>query len=77
MPISKQWYTVAEVAAQLGVEDYTVRRWIRSGDLGAVIMNRKQGYRIPDEELRRFLARKSTSAGIARQLLADESAGAP
>jgi excisionase family DNA binding protein len=47
--------TVEEVSVRAGVQKETVRRWIRSGQLPAKKMSKKQGYRIREEDLVAFL----------------------
>ena len=49
-----QFYSIAEVAARIGVSSRSVRRWIKSGDL---IAHRFGGaVRIAETDLRAFLA---------------------
>ena len=47
--------TVDEVAAQLGVNHDTVRRWIRNKELEAIDLGGRAGYRIPQSALDRFI----------------------
>ena len=56
-----QYLTVAEVAATLRVSTMTVYRLIKSGDLPAVRVGKS--YRLPGEEVDRYLARGYTEAG--------------
>lgn len=48
-------YTVKQISEILGVEQETVRRWIRSKRLKADISSRKEGNKISEDELKRFL----------------------
>ncbi|MGI8757989.1 MAG: helix-turn-helix domain-containing protein [Acidimicrobiales bacterium] len=56
-----QYLTVAEVAAILRVSTMTVYRLIKAGDLPAVRVGKS--YRLPGEEVDRYLARGYTEAG--------------
>lgn len=48
-------YTVEEVATRLAVHPDTVRRWIKSGELRAINLGGRAGYRITEEAYRQFL----------------------
>jgi excisionase family DNA binding protein len=48
-------YTVEEVAARLGVHPDTVRRWIKSGELRAINLGGRAGYRITEQAYKQFL----------------------
>ncbi len=51
----QQWLTVQEVAARFRVNEETVRRWIRSGDLPVLNLGGpRAGYRIRQADLDRF-----------------------
>jgi len=53
--------TTADVAERLQVNEQTVRRWIRDGDLRAVRLGgNKSGYRVLAADLGRFLADRWT-----------------
>jgi len=52
--------TVPEVAATLRLHPDTVRRWLRAGQLPAVNLGGRRGYRIRRSELDRFLTSLST-----------------
>jgi excisionase family DNA binding protein len=56
-----RFFTVAEVARQLRVSNMTVYRLIKSGQLPAVRVGR--GYRIRDEDVRRYLNERYMDAG--------------
>lgn len=54
--LSRPFLTVAEVAARLGIDERTVRRWILSGRLPAVQLGGPRApVRIPSDELRAWL----------------------
>ena len=56
--------TVHEVADRLRVDDTTVRRWITTGVLEAVIlphMGKRQGYRVRQSTLKKLLATPITA----------------
>lgn len=48
------FYFVEDVASILEVDPETVRRWIRSGALNAKKVSMRRGYRITDEDLKKF-----------------------
>jgi len=51
-----QFLTVKEVAERLRVNPYTVRRWLRTGQLrGRLMGGDRGGYRIAASELGRFM----------------------
>ncbi len=47
--------TVQEVADRLGVHPDTIRQWIRNGELGAIDLGGRAGYRIREQDLERFI----------------------
>jgi excisionase family DNA binding protein len=47
--------TVREVATRLQVHEESVRRWLREGQIRGVPLGGRAGWRIPEEELGRFL----------------------
>ncbi len=53
-----RWLTVAEVASRLQVSTETVRRWIRAGELPVLDLGGKAGYRIREDVLEEFIARR-------------------
>jgi len=56
--------TVREVAQQLRSSPETVRRWLRQGKLrGFRPGGTKLGYRVPENELQRFLREASDGPG--------------
>ena len=54
--------TVAEVAQRIRVHPESVRRWIREGRLRGIALGARAGYRVPENEVERFLneARKAS-----------------
>ncbi|MBO6180033.1 MAG: helix-turn-helix domain-containing protein [Selenomonadaceae bacterium] len=52
---SSKVYNVKEAAKFLGVSDITIRRKIKSKDIAAEYISRKEGYKITEEELQRYL----------------------
>lgn len=60
--------TVPEVAATLRLHPDTVRRWLRAGQLPAVNLGGRRGYRVRRSELDRFLASLSTpGSGVSER----------
>jgi excisionase family DNA binding protein len=60
-PLSWRFLTVAEVARVLRVSNMTVYRLVSSGQLPAVRVGR--GYRIRDEDVRRYLEQRYLDTG--------------
>ena len=59
-----RYLTVPEVAERLRVNEETVRRWVRTGRLEAVMPGgRKAGYRISERAVRAMLAGDQTREG--------------
>ena len=57
-----RYLTVPEVAERLRVTEETVRRWVRTGRLPAVMPGgRKAGYRISERALRTMLGGTDTA----------------
>ncbi len=50
--------TVPEVAEYFRVNEETVRRWIRAGELPVLNLGRKAGYRIRRNDLESFMERR-------------------
>lgn len=48
-----KFYTPQEIAEMLKVTDKTVRNWIRSGELDAVVVGKS--YRIPEESIKNLI----------------------
>lgn len=70
--ISDELLTVQEVAARMGVGDQAVRDWIAAGDLAAIKIGGRTGYRISLDDLDAFLLRRRMSAGIERMVQSAE-----
>jgi len=52
----EEWLTVQEIADHLRVDESTVRRWIKIGDLRAFnVGGRRGGYRIRRSDFDRFV----------------------
>lgn len=51
-------YNVAEIAKLLSVNEETVRRWIRSGDLKSIQVSKKNGNVINEQNLYEFIETK-------------------
>jgi excisionase family DNA binding protein len=58
----EDWLTVEEVAESLRVHPVTVRRWLRGGQLPAVRLGTKAGWRIARSDLDRFLESRKLAA---------------
>jgi excisionase family DNA binding protein len=52
----ERYWRVPEVASRLRVAPETVRRWLRAGKLRGMLISQQGGYRVPDSEVRRFIA---------------------
>jgi excisionase family DNA binding protein len=51
-----EWLTVKDVAARLKISEETVRRWVREGELPALALGKKAGFRIRPADLEVFIA---------------------
>ena len=58
---SDRYLTVNDIVNRLQVHEQTVRRWIREGDLQAVELGGKSGYRVNEAEFEAFLAERTTT----------------
>ena len=47
---------VQDIATRLGVHQETVRNWLRAGKLRGRRMSDRMGWRVPESEVRRFIA---------------------
>jgi len=61
----ERWYDVKEIVAKLGVHEQTVRRWIKQGDLPALLFGRRGGYRVRASDLDAFLEAYQTGKAAA------------
>jgi excisionase family DNA binding protein len=60
------WLTVQDITRELKVHEESVRRWIRNGDLPAILLgSAKGGYRIRRSDFDRFLEEKFGATGKA------------
>ncbi len=50
--------TVDQVAERLQVNEQTVRRWLREGELTGVPFGGRTGWRVSEEDLQSFLDRR-------------------
>lgn len=58
--VDADWMSVQDVATLLRVNEETVRRWVRSGDLPVLRLGDdvRSGYRIRRDEVERFIAER-------------------
>ena len=62
----EEWLTVQEITGLLKVHEESVRRWIRSGELPAILLgSSKGGYRIRRDDYEQFLEDKFGAKGKA------------
>ncbi|MDP9358513.1 MAG: helix-turn-helix domain-containing protein [Chloroflexota bacterium] len=61
----ERWYEVKDIVDMLKVHEQTVRRWIKQGDLPAVLFGRRGGYRIKASDLDAFLSTQATKGKAA------------
>ncbi len=54
--------TVEQVADRLQVNEQTVRRWLREGELMGVPFGGRTGWRVSEEDLQAFLDRQREKA---------------
>ena len=57
--IEDKWYTVAEIAERLKVEDQTVRRWLKNRELLGSNFGGRTGWRIREADVNAFLERRA------------------
>lgn len=62
---SERWLDVKEIVGLLGVHEQTVRRWIKQGDLPAIMFGRKGGYRVKASDLDAFLDQQADKGKAA------------
>jgi excisionase family DNA binding protein len=63
---AQEWLTVDQVAQRFQVDEETVRRWIRKGDLPVLTLGAaRAGYRIRAEDLEQFVAERYGRVGKA------------
>jgi len=61
----EQWHDVKYIVYLLQVHEQTVRRWIKSGELPAILFGRKGGYRVKASDLNAFLDRQAEKGKAA------------
>jgi excisionase family DNA binding protein len=61
----RRMLTVKQVAEELGVGAFTVREWIRDGELPAIGFGNRSGYRIEREDLERFIDARRTGRKVS------------
>lgn len=54
--------TVNQVAERLQVNEQTVRRWLREGEMVGTPIGGRTGWRIPEREVQAFLDRRRLEA---------------
>ncbi len=60
----EQWLTVQDITRRLQVHEETVRRWIRSGELPAILLgSAKGGYRVREADFDRWVNDRFGLAG--------------
>ena len=60
-------FTVDEAAAWLQVNEATIRRWIKRGELPAANLGKKAGYRIAGSDLMSFFNERREAVKAAMQ----------
>lgn len=58
--------TVRDIATTLGVTEPTVCKWIKSGELPAIELAGRTGYRIAESDLEAFIQGRRRKAGESR-----------
>ncbi len=61
----ERWYDVKDVVDMLKVHEQTVRRWIKQGELPALLFGRRGGYRIKASDLEAFLTAQAEKGKAA------------
>lgn len=62
----EQWLTVQDITRRLQVHEETVRRWIRSGELPAILLgSAKGGYRVREVDYASFIDQQAAQTGKA------------
>ncbi len=73
-----EYMTVEQVAEQLQVSGWTVRRWLRDGELEGSYLSDRAGWRVSREAVERFLqARSNRSTGGNEPKEPDQKGKAP
>jgi excisionase family DNA binding protein len=53
--VDEPWFTTEQIATQLQVSEFSVRRWLRTGQLRGVNFGGGSGWRVKDSDLQAFL----------------------
>jgi excisionase family DNA binding protein len=61
--VDEPWFTTEQIAAQLQVSEFSVRRWLRTGRLRGVNFGGGSGWRVKDSDLRAFLEAQQRQSG--------------
>lgn len=72
----EQLLTVEQVSERLQVNEQTVRRWLREGELTGVPFGGRTGWRVSEEDLQAFLDRRRMPTGNAKKAAARVSLAA-
>lgn len=64
--VERRWYHLDDVAKRLGVDVQTVRRLLKSGKLEGVQFGGKTGWRVSEQGLAAFIARKQLLGATSR-----------
>ncbi len=59
----EQLLTVDQVAERLQVNEQTVRRWLRDGEITGIAFGGRTGWRIREEDVQAFLDRRRMADG--------------
>jgi excisionase family DNA binding protein len=54
-----EYLTVDEVAERLKVSSWTVRKWLREGEMEGSYLSDRAGWRVPEGAIERFLRSRS------------------
>ncbi len=60
-----EYLTVEEVGDRLKVSTYTVKRWLREGELRGVRLGRNGPWRTTDDDVRAFLEESTQTKTVA------------
>lgn len=58
--MQEDWFTTKQIAERLNVTERTVRRFIEAGDLTAIELGKRAGYRISASDFQAFIESKKT-----------------
>jgi excisionase family DNA binding protein len=59
------YLTVEEVGERLKVSSYTVKRWLREGELAGVRLGRNGPWRTTEDDVRAFLKESKSTKTVA------------